>query len=210
MPRLTDASRLDRRTRIAEAALRCFARDGVANTSMADVIKESGLSNGAIYSHFASKADLLRFTVATAVQARFTRILEAPSGEGDITPGALLQRMLTGPELDPDQTRIALQVWGEVVRNPELAAFVGENISRLRSRMSAALRPWADAEAVTPADGEELALRTTDSLVTAMFGYATRVAIDPGADPEGLRDSLVATLTDRPLPTAERSSAAAD
>src|SRR5438309_1200529 len=124
---------MDRRTRIAEAALRCFARDGVANTSMADVIKESGLSNGAIYSHFESKADLLRFTVASAVEARFTGILEPSSGGGDATPGALLRRMLSGPELDPEQTRLAVQVWGEVTRDPELAGVAAENIARLRS-----------------------------------------------------------------------------
>src|SRR5258708_19234646 len=36
----------------------CFARQGYHATSMDDVVRESGLSVGAIYSYFASKEDL--------------------------------------------------------------------------------------------------------------------------------------------------------
>src|SRR5260221_10200553 len=36
----------------------CFARQGYRATSMDDVVRESGLSVGAIYSYFASKEEL--------------------------------------------------------------------------------------------------------------------------------------------------------
>ncbi|MDR4308873.1 TetR family transcriptional regulator [Chelatococcus sambhunathii] len=48
------------RERIEAAALRLFAAKGVAGTSMRDIAHEVGVTEGAIYRHFASKDDLAR------------------------------------------------------------------------------------------------------------------------------------------------------
>lgn len=58
MPRISPAHEQQRRTQILSAALACFARQGYHATSMDDVVRESGLSVGAIYSYFPSKEDL--------------------------------------------------------------------------------------------------------------------------------------------------------
>jgi len=42
MPRLTEARQQSRREQIVQAPLRCFARRGLADTSMADIIAEAG------------------------------------------------------------------------------------------------------------------------------------------------------------------------
>ena len=55
MPKVSEEYRTARRSEIARAALRCFARKGFDATSMADIIAESGLSAGAIYGHYKSK-----------------------------------------------------------------------------------------------------------------------------------------------------------
>lgn len=44
---------------IVQALLRCIARKGVADTTISDLIAESGLSAGAIYRHFENKDALL-------------------------------------------------------------------------------------------------------------------------------------------------------
>ncbi len=41
--------------------MRCFARNGFAGTSMADIISEADSSAGSVYSNFASKAERVRF-----------------------------------------------------------------------------------------------------------------------------------------------------
>lgn len=46
------------RTQILEAAARAFARDGYAGTSLNAILRESGVTKGAFYFHFASKEEL--------------------------------------------------------------------------------------------------------------------------------------------------------
>jgi AcrR family transcriptional regulator len=58
VPKISAAHERQRRAQILQAAMVCFARQGYRATSMDDVVRESGLSVGAIYSYFASKEDL--------------------------------------------------------------------------------------------------------------------------------------------------------
>jgi AcrR family transcriptional regulator len=58
MPRVTVAHEQAVRGRIVEAALRSFAERGYEGTTMQDVVRESGLSVGAIYTYFSSKDEL--------------------------------------------------------------------------------------------------------------------------------------------------------
>jgi len=58
VPKISLAQEQQRRAQILAAAMTCFARQGYRATSMDDVVRESGLSVGAIYSYFASKEDL--------------------------------------------------------------------------------------------------------------------------------------------------------
>lgn len=51
-------STLRRRGAILDAALRCFTRQGLAQTTIADVRKASKTSTGSIYHHFSSKEEL--------------------------------------------------------------------------------------------------------------------------------------------------------
>ena len=58
VPKISLAQEQHRRTQILAAAMACFARQGYHATSMDDVVRECGLSVGAIYSYFPSKEDL--------------------------------------------------------------------------------------------------------------------------------------------------------
>jgi len=59
MPRLRDATRLERRRTFVEAACGGAASQGWRDMTVDDVCAEAGLSKGAFYSHFASKRELL-------------------------------------------------------------------------------------------------------------------------------------------------------
>lgn len=58
MPKISPAHEQQRRDQILNAAMACFARQGYHATSMDDVVRESGLSVGALYTYFPSKEDL--------------------------------------------------------------------------------------------------------------------------------------------------------
>jgi AcrR family transcriptional regulator len=55
------AGQVGTRERLQDAAIRLFARQGYAETSIADIQRDCGLSagSGALYKHFSSKRELL-------------------------------------------------------------------------------------------------------------------------------------------------------
>ena len=62
MPRITPAHEQEVRERIVAAALRVFGERGFHGATMQDVVRESGLSVGAIYTYFKGKDDLFLAT----------------------------------------------------------------------------------------------------------------------------------------------------
>jgi len=190
MPRLKDSTRLERRRRIAAAALECFAANGIGGTSMADIVEASGLSSGAIYSHFDSKADLLRYVMSSMLEERFSAVAAGPDGPAPVvTPDELLARLLEGPSADRGRTSVLVQAWGEIARDGSLAAVAEENLARLRDALVSALAPWAGHRA-PPERAAAEAAHAADWLVAVTFGYATVIALQPSGEPAGFRSNL--------------------
>lgn len=67
MPRITEKRRQAQRARIIAATQACFLRNGIHQTSVQDIIQESGLSAGAVYGYFASKEELILASIATSM-----------------------------------------------------------------------------------------------------------------------------------------------
>ena len=59
MPKISDQRKSQKRQHIINAALTCFADQGVDGTSMRDICRRSDVSRGAIYVYFENKADLI-------------------------------------------------------------------------------------------------------------------------------------------------------
>jgi len=57
-PKVTEEYKLETRDRILEAAEVLFSKKGYYDTSMDEIVKQSGLSKGGIYEYFGSKEDL--------------------------------------------------------------------------------------------------------------------------------------------------------
>jgi len=200
VPRLKDATRQERRTRIAHAALRCFGRAGIHATSMADIVREAGLSSGAIYSHFDTKSDLVRFAMTNLLEDRFTALAGSPAGTttaGTATPRTLLAQLLSGPATNREQTTLLLQVWAEMAQDPALAAVAQESIARLGQLLTQALADWAQERREAVPGPARVASTTAEWLVTVLFGYSTRLALEPGTDAESLRTELLAAAQER-------------
>lgn len=143
MPRVTDQHREDRRRQILDAAWTCFARNGFHKTSMPDVFAESGLSSGAVYSYFPSKEALI-----TAIAEVSTEQLVLALGrwieDEDLPPFAeFLPRLLedlTALGSGTTPAPMALQVWSEMMRDPQLAVSVGSMLGEVHERFTRACR----------------------------------------------------------------------
>src|SRR5262245_25455707 len=141
MPRMTAEYRATRRAEIVAAASRLFATNGFHSTSMADIISETGLSAGAVYRYFRSKEELIGATADTTLSAAdeiFTELLAdgaTPSPARAVTTIIESVLLRVGRDTADDEfiTRIAVQVWAEALRNPELAHRANEAFGRLRA-----------------------------------------------------------------------------
>lgn len=190
MPRLTDPVRQQRMARIAEAAQRCFARDGFAGTSMADIIGESGMSAGSIYSHFASKTELARFTATSALEAREASLAAMTADGGAPTPSEVLIR-LHGEMAEAGIDSMLVQIWAEAPRDPELAEIARHKIAEVRRLLQRALHPWA---ATLTGDADERAADAADTVMLLFQGITVRASIQPDADPRALLRAVTALL----------------
>lgn len=70
------------RRRITEIAAERFRRDGIAASGLAGIMGEAGLTNGAFYPHFRSKADLVRESLAAALESQSHQMRDALAAGG--------------------------------------------------------------------------------------------------------------------------------
>lgn len=109
MARKTKEDAQETRNAVLDAAVRVFAVKGVANTSLADIAAEGGVTRGAIYWHFANKADLLN-TLWDQVLLLYAPLTQASESRDEPDPlgkmKALYLSFFTGLVEDPRQQQL--------------------------------------------------------------------------------------------------------
>ena len=124
------------RQKIIEVAAERFRSDGIAATGLATIMSDAGLTNGAFYPHFRSKADLVRETVAAATSA--TRFGNFIAEDGlDVALDAYLS-----PEHrdDPGQGCPLAALLPELARQPlETRRVYADNFLALARELASAL-----------------------------------------------------------------------
>jgi AcrR family transcriptional regulator len=173
MPRVSDAHRAARREQIADAALRVLARNGLSDTSIAQIVAECGLSAGAIYVNFENKAELARYIAGQLLHRRIGSLDDVVSDGRSRTPVEVLRLFMTLERTLPDLT-VLLQFWGEATVDPDLHAVLEQNVDQLRRAFERALGPWAAAQ---PDGGDALAARTAQLCVVLCQGFLANSAL---------------------------------
>jgi len=119
-PRRT-ASREARRRQLIDATMKCIARKGMGSTTLGDVAKEAGLSQGIVNLHFESKDNLLTETLRTLAQEYRDKFDKALRKAGPHPASRLLALMKhdVGPSIC-NQRKLAVwfAFWGEVKSRP--------------------------------------------------------------------------------------------
>ncbi|WP_250003211.1 TetR/AcrR family transcriptional regulator [Actinoplanes sp. M2I2] len=136
MPRVSEDHLTARREQILTAARACFLRKGLHNTSMQDLIKEAGLSVGAVYRYFKSKDDIIA-AIAEGVVGGINRQIDLiASRRLPLTESLALILELVDQQTGPDGALpIGLQIWAEATIDPTIGAIVRERYTGLRGRL---------------------------------------------------------------------------
>jgi AcrR family transcriptional regulator len=125
------------RTRLLDAAARVFARQGFEGTKILDIVREAGLSTGAVYGRFRSKHELLREAVVRRSSGAARLGHEGAERVADLVArgAALRDEPLT------DAEAIRLEAFVTARREPEVATALAEAEDLWR----AAVAPLVDA-----------------------------------------------------------------
>jgi AcrR family transcriptional regulator len=200
MPKVTDEHRTARRGQIVAAARRCVIRQGFHKTTMADVISESGLSAGAVYSYFKSKDELVGAIADEAlgsVDQLFRAIL---AGTEPVTPIAALRTALehiVRVADDPvgDVTRVGVQAWAEALHNEAIHVTASGKYTLLRGYFAeVAERAKADGTIAADADPQQVA----QVLFGLIPGFILQRLLLGDVTPESYTAGLAALLTPNP------------
>lgn len=120
MPRVVDTDQ--RRSELADAAARVIAREGLDAASLRTVAAEAGWTTGALVPYFATKRELLAFTLRASLDRRRARHAERVAME----PDAALRDLLISPlPTTPETTLhwiVTLAFAAQSSSDPELAS----------------------------------------------------------------------------------------
>jgi TetR/AcrR family transcriptional repressor of bet genes len=115
------ASREQRRQQLIDATIKCIARNGMGSTSIGDVAKEAGLSQGIVNLHFESKENLLRETLrflADEYKTRFNKALEESGPEAADKLLALVELDFQPSIMNRKKIAVWFAFWGAVKSRP--------------------------------------------------------------------------------------------
>lgn len=185
-----------RRRQILDGASRCFTRNGFHATSMQDVLRETGLSAGAVYRYFRSKEELIgaiaEEAFATIGGAFADAAHDDPPPLPDVVLGRVLRQVYAGPAdlADGDRTnypRLIIQVWAETLRNEQLAATLNEGYANLRADWIGLVESYQKAGTMrsdVPAD------HVARTLIGIVQGFIAQQALFGNIGVEVLEDGL--------------------
>ena len=129
LPGSRTASREKRRQQLITATIKCISKRGLGGTTMAEVAKEAGLSQGIVNLHFQRKENLLNQTLqflADEYEDLFRKAL-ANSGPGAADNLlALMQHDLKPSICDRKKLAVWFAFWGEVKAVPKYQKICAE------------------------------------------------------------------------------------
>lgn len=191
MPPRPDVSG-ERRGQIIEAALACFTRKGYVNTTMDDIVAESGLSKGAIYWYFKSKDDVF--------QAAFTSMFEAVGTESMMALqacGTAAEKLRLGARTMVDLARdiegyfaLIVEFWAQSENRDEVMGFWAEMLTQYQQVIAAIIESGIQSGEFRKVNADALAWM----IMTAYDGLAAYDMMIPNLDMDKISETFIEAL----------------
>ena len=170
-----------RREQLVEAAIRAISQRGIGETTIADVVKEAGMANGAVNQYFASK-DILLLEALRAVTGEFREIWHQARDKAGDDPAAVLEAIAMA-QFHPKvcrHERISVWVayWSETRFRPKYMEACTESDAEYGDALMSTCRSLAESGRYKSLDAEKVGqfvLAAGDGLwVNIMLGLITR------------------------------------
>jgi AcrR family transcriptional regulator len=182
----------ERRAQIIEAALACFTRKGYVNTTMDDIVAESGLSKGAIYWYFESKDDLFEAAANSvmerAAEKSLTAILACETATERLRVGA--QSLVEICHEIEGYFGLVVEFWTQSERHDEVMGFWAEMIAQYRQAIKALFEEGVQTGEFKPVDTDALAWM----MMAAYDGLAAYHMMMPDIEIEQVSEGFIEAL----------------
>jgi AcrR family transcriptional regulator len=180
------------RQRIIEATIEVIAERGWAAVTTREVARRAGVQQAQLGYHFGSKDGLLRAAIVTAFDEMMAAMGDQLSGPPDqaLDFGALLGG-LHAADADTRLTLVGAEALSLSLRDPELGAWMRDELARLRDTLADRLRSARDAGAFrTDLEPDAVAVL----LAALLDGLLLYRAVDPALDLRSAARALDALL----------------
>lgn len=178
MPRITDEHRTAMTHRIETAALTCASKKGFAAMSMSDIIKESGLSAGAIYGYYASKDELVAAMARRVVGNRAALLDELAERRPVPHPALGMQEFMTALDGPMVEAGLVLQIWGLASSTAAIGEIASGAYGQLIEHAGIYLAAWLEHErGLTPEAAAERGLKLAPAAIALVQGWLFKVAV---------------------------------
>jgi len=184
----------ERRTQIMQAALACFTRKGYNNTTMDDIVAESGLSKGSLYWYFKSKDDLFAAAVMSLLmdvgQEAFTALEQCTTASDKLR--ALAQAMVDFCKEAKGFFSLFLEFWASSHRREEVGQWWIGMLVQYKDLVVEMIEQGIRNGEFKPVDAEQLAW----VMMAAYDGLAAYITLIPDMDLERISQTFIETLLD--------------
>jgi AcrR family transcriptional regulator len=191
--RIAGVSADQTRQRLLGSAARVFADKGYDGASIGELTAEAGLSRGALYAHFGSKADLFAATLRSHGSAEVEQLLTL-GGPGSEAVAILRERGIALARRRRQQGSLLVEAIVAARRHPEVAAVLTDALTEREERFADLVRAGQSDGSIEPRLAPEAAARFVLMLV---LGSLLVAAVDlPDVDDDAWAE-LVGDLVAR-------------
>jgi AcrR family transcriptional regulator len=185
--RMSEAHMAGRRGQIARAAVAEFSRRGIHSTSMANIIEASGLSAGAIYTHFAGKDEIIAHVARSAIDTVLDGVRDLAAADAPPDPdqviGLIAERVAAGEV----PAGLIAQCWGEAATNPQVRGTANEVYGRALAMLREYAVNWlAGSRGLSRTAAEDLAPSLARALLSLVYSQILHDAVIDAERGEGL------------------------
>jgi AcrR family transcriptional regulator len=190
VPRAFRPPRPNRPEQILAAACRAIQQRGFANTRIADIAAEAGMSTGAIHYYFEVKDEVLIAALKWASGQLFDRLEQLAEGAGSERERLvqLLEHAVPVPGPRRNEYVLWMELWVRALQEPDLLPECEALSRRWRGYFHAAVRRGTDAGEFEPvADPDDVAER----LIAQVDGLGFELLLGYSwTSPERMRERL--------------------